>query len=117
MRHNLIGPQLRRLRYQRGLSQSQLAVELAVEGLEVSRDFIATIEGQHHFVRDRDLLYLAHVLRIGVTDLFPRLNSSEPFDQTMARLLGNSSHGRVFQIVTPAAHPAIASDGKCELTI
>ncbi|HUA69352.1 MAG TPA: helix-turn-helix transcriptional regulator [Candidatus Saccharimonadales bacterium] len=67
---NFVGPQIRRLRAAHGWSQSKLAERLQLNGLDVGREVVAQIEGQTHCVRDDDLLYFAHVLKVGVADLF-----------------------------------------------
>ncbi len=61
---NIIGPQLRMLRSQRGLSQQKLAEHLQRKGWDVSRGMIARIEGQVRWIADFELLFLAEVLAV-----------------------------------------------------
>lgn len=68
---NVVGPQLRRLRSQRGLSQPQLAAECQRKGWDIGRDTIANIEGQRRWVADFELLLLARVLKTNVGSLLP----------------------------------------------
>ena len=68
---NIIGPQIRKIRYVRGLSQSKLAVKLQLRGLDVARDAIAHIECQTHCVKDKDIPHFAAALGVNVYDLFP----------------------------------------------
>ena len=68
---NVIGPQLRRLRYERGLSQPELAASCQRKGYDISRDTVANIEGQRRWVADFELLLLARVLSVPVDALLP----------------------------------------------
>ena len=61
---NIIGPQLRKLRSQRGLSQQKLAELLQRKGWDVSRGMIARIEGQVRWIADFELLFLSEVLAV-----------------------------------------------------
>ena len=66
MRHvNIIGPQVRRLRNQRGWSQHDLAIKLQRAGMEdATRSNISKLEARLIRAIDEDLLYLARVLRV-----------------------------------------------------
>jgi len=68
---NITGPQIRKLRYARGLSQAKFAVQLQLKGLDICRDVVAQIEGQTHCVKDKELRFFARVLEVTVDDLFP----------------------------------------------
>jgi transcriptional regulator with XRE-family HTH domain len=87
---NLVGPQVRKLRYNRGWSQAQLAIQLQLKGLDMAREVVAQIEGQTHCVKDRDLPYFACVFRIELVELFPHFASDKPIHETMTHLLGNN---------------------------
>jgi transcriptional regulator with XRE-family HTH domain len=72
MRHrNIIGPQVRRLRNQRGWSQEQLAAKLQIAGWDVSRNGLAKIETRIQWMRDYQLAYLLNVFRVDYADLYP----------------------------------------------
>jgi len=73
---NVVGPQIRRLRYQRGWSQAQLAVRLQLQGWDFDRGGVAKIESGIHQVSDTQLLYFAHVLGVSVKDLLPPIHGS-----------------------------------------
>ena len=75
---NIIGPQIRKLRYARGWSQAKLAVQLQLKGLDMARDALAHIENQTHGVRDRDIPYFASALGVKVCDLFLDSGSNYP---------------------------------------
>ena len=67
---NYVGPQIRRFRAALGWSQSKLALELQLCGLNLGREVVAQIEGQTHCVSDRDLLYFANVFKVDFPELF-----------------------------------------------
>ena len=68
---NIIGPQVRRLRYQVGLSQPALAAKCQLLGWDIGRDTIAKIEGRNRWVGDEELVHLARSLGVGLEMLFP----------------------------------------------
>ena len=68
---NNIGPQVRRRRYVLGWSQSVLAAKLQIAGFDTSRSGVSKIEAWLRFVDDKDLMFLAEVLKIPVQELFP----------------------------------------------
>jgi transcriptional regulator with XRE-family HTH domain len=68
---NNVGPQVRRLRYGKGWSQSIFAAKLQIAGLDISRSGVSKIEARLVFVDDKTLLYLAEALKVPVQDLFP----------------------------------------------
>jgi len=69
---NLVGPQVRRLRYANGLSQPALAAACQRLGWDVGRDIIARIETQVRLVTDTEVLYLARALDASLEALFPK---------------------------------------------
>jgi transcriptional regulator with XRE-family HTH domain len=66
---NIIGPQLRRLRYERGLSQPDFAAACQRVGWDISRDIVARIEGQSRWVADFELVVIARVLKLTPLEL------------------------------------------------
>jgi DNA-binding XRE family transcriptional regulator len=68
---NIVGPQIRKARYQLSLSQEQLAARCQLLGLDISRSTLAQIEIRLRFVSDNELLILASVLDVSTDDLFP----------------------------------------------
>lgn len=75
---NIVGPQVSRLRSERGWSQTQLAAKCQIAGWEVTRSVIAAIEGRSRWVGDFELVLLASVLKVAPADMLP----SKP-DRTM----------------------------------
>lgn len=77
---NLIGPTIRRLRYQKGWTQEELAGALQRAGWDISRSGVAKLEARVSWVKDFQLHYLRKVLRIELEDLFPPI---DPEDREM----------------------------------
>ena len=71
-RYNVVGPAVRRLRYNQKLTQDLLAARCAVAGCDISRSTLAKIEAQIRGVSDVELFVLASVLRVQIEELFPR---------------------------------------------
>ena len=68
---NLVGPQIRRLRTEAGLSQEAMAAKLQVAGWDLSRGGLSKIEACLRRVNDAELWVLAKTLACPLTDLFP----------------------------------------------
>ena len=68
---NIVGPQVRKIRYQRGLTQQAMAARCEVLGMECSRAMISKIESQLRCVTDYELTILAQALKAPLLDLFP----------------------------------------------
>ena len=83
---NNIGPQVRRKRYALGWSQSKLAAKLQLGGLDISRSGVSKIEARLRFVDDKDIMFLAEVLKVPVQDLFPRREGSGRLSEFMGKL-------------------------------
>ena len=69
---NIVGPQVRRLRNQAGLSQAGFAAECQRNGWDISRDVVAGIEGQVRCVTDLEYVLLAKMLRVPRDHLLPK---------------------------------------------
>jgi transcriptional regulator with XRE-family HTH domain len=83
---NMVGPQVRRLRNERGLSQPALAELLQRGGWDISRDTIAKIEDQRRWVSDFELAFLAEILKVPIPELFGRPGRSERAKRYILRL-------------------------------
>ncbi|MBE0544127.1 MAG: helix-turn-helix transcriptional regulator [Verrucomicrobia bacterium] len=68
---NIVGPQVRRLRYQQGLKQEDLAARCGVLGWDLSRGTLSKIEAQLRCVTDAELEILAKALRVEIIALYP----------------------------------------------
>jgi transcriptional regulator with XRE-family HTH domain len=69
---NLVGPQVRKWRADRGWSQETMARKLQLQGWSISRHSLAKLELELRRVSDCELFFLARALRIDLRDLFPR---------------------------------------------
>lgn len=68
---NVVGPQIRKLRNQRGWTQEFLAQKLQLAGWDVSRTSLAKLESKLRWVSDCELLFFAKVFSVELKDLFP----------------------------------------------
>jgi hypothetical protein len=68
---NIVGPQVRKIRYQQGLTQPMLAARCRRSGWDVSRETLAKIEAQFRWVADFELLCLARALKVEPAELWP----------------------------------------------
>jgi transcriptional regulator with XRE-family HTH domain len=68
---NIVGPQIRRLRYQQGLTQEMMAARCTIRGFELSRATLSKIEAQLRCVTDIELVILAEALKVNVQVILP----------------------------------------------
>ncbi len=68
---NVVGPQVRKLRYQQGLTQEMLAARCSVRGWELSRATLSKVEAQLRCVTDAELLVFAAALGVELKQLYP----------------------------------------------
>ncbi len=69
---NVIGPQIRRLRSRREMSQNDLAIKLQILGMdEATRGKVSKIEARRVCVADDDLIFLARALGVHTEELYP----------------------------------------------
>ncbi len=83
---NLVGPQVRKLRYQHGWKQKDLAAKLQIIGWDIDRGSVSKIEAQLVWVGDFELFYLAEVLKVGVTQLFPAFDARIGLHENITKL-------------------------------
>ncbi len=67
---NVVGPQVRKIRYQQELTQEMLAAHCERHGWDISRATISKIEAQIRCVSDSELVILAKALRVNLNQLF-----------------------------------------------
>ncbi len=65
-----IGANLRQLRIQAGLTQEQVAAQLQVAGVDMSRDFYSHIECGDYNIRVSELSALRQILQCSYDDIF-----------------------------------------------
>lgn len=71
---NVVGPQIRKLRYRLNWTQSHLAERLQLAGWDCTRSSVAKIEAGQVWVADFELLYLAKVLKSPISELYSTLD-------------------------------------------
>ena len=67
---NVIGPQVRKIRESKNLTQDQIAARLNNLGWDISRGTYAKIECQSRRISDEEVLVLAKALKVSVEELF-----------------------------------------------
>lgn len=68
---NIVGPQVRRLRVARDLSQPQLCAKCQLRGYDLSRVGLSKLEARLRYVTDAEIIMLAEVLGVAYPELFP----------------------------------------------
>jgi transcriptional regulator with XRE-family HTH domain len=68
---NIVGPQVMRIRSNKGMSQNDLAVACQLCGWDVSRGVVARIEGGVRWIADFELIELAKALKVSIPELYP----------------------------------------------
>ena len=84
---NMIGPQVRRLRYQQGWSQEKLAEKLQLLGWDIGRVGLAKIESRLVHVEEYELLYFTKVFNVGLADLFPKIGAEQQIHEALTELM------------------------------
>ena len=67
---NIVCPNVRKLRWERGLKQKDLAARLQIAGWSADRIAVSKIESRIRCVADYELLFLAKALGVNVCDFF-----------------------------------------------
>jgi len=67
---NLVGPNVRKYRKLRGMSQQQLANKLELLPVYICRGSISRVEDQSRTVTDIEVAGLAEILGVSILDLF-----------------------------------------------
>lgn len=70
-KQNLVGPQVRRLRMEAGLSQEALAARLQIAGWDLSRGGLSKIEAGLRRVNDAEVWILAVAFGITLREIYP----------------------------------------------
>jgi transcriptional regulator with XRE-family HTH domain len=68
---NIVGPQVRKLRYGQNLTQDELAARCQRIGFDLSRGTLSKIEAGLRCVTDRELIDLAKALNVEIGQLYP----------------------------------------------
>ena len=68
---NIVGPQVRKVRYEQNLTQDELAARCQRIGFDLSRGTLSKIEAGLRCVTDRELADLAKALNVEIVRLYP----------------------------------------------
>jgi len=68
---NIVGAQVRKLRYEQELTQDELAARCQRIGFDLSRGTLSKIEAGLRCVTDRELVDLAKALNVEIARLYP----------------------------------------------
>jgi transcriptional regulator with XRE-family HTH domain len=86
---NVVGPQIRKYRNRKGWTQPILAQKLQLQGWSISVGSLGKLEAQLRRVPDCELMFIARILGVSISDLFPKSKSLKqlgPQFQTGRRL-------------------------------
>ena len=72
---NVVGPQVQKFRVRKGWTQSLLAQKLQLEGWSISTGSLGKLEAKLRRVPDCELMFLAKVLGVSISNLFPKQSS------------------------------------------
>ena len=68
---NVVGPLIRKLRYQKQMTQEQLSAQCQVLGLNLTRGTLAKIEARLRFLKACELFVIAKVLGVSMESFYP----------------------------------------------
>ncbi|MGA2603917.1 MAG: helix-turn-helix transcriptional regulator [Verrucomicrobiia bacterium] len=105
---NMVGPQIRKLRYMRGWSQDKLAAKLQLLGWDIGRVSLAKIESRLVRVDAHDLLFFAKVFNVRLDDLFPPIDTGCQIHELVAELMERRSSSGSSQGAEPVGRIARA---------
>ncbi len=71
---NIVGPAVKEIREEKGLTQEALAARCNLLGWDISRSTLAKIEVQLRRVKDTEAVLLARALKIHVNQLYLKIN-------------------------------------------
>jgi transcriptional regulator with XRE-family HTH domain len=93
---NLVGRQISRLRYQRDMTQDDLATKLQEAGWKTaSRSCVSKIESGPIQVPDYRLYYFAHVFQVPTYNLLPQIDVSKSVHDNILWFIRNAKRGLV----------------------
>lgn len=88
---NLVGPRVRKLRWEQKLKQKELAAQLEIAGWPLDRAGVSKIESRFIKVSDYQLLCLMHVLKVNAEELLPALDPKKPIGEQITKLMESRS--------------------------
>ena len=75
---NIVGPQIKKLRKQQGLTQEMLAAKCSARGWDISPSTLSKIEVRLRFVTDVEIFFLCKLFKVQMEELFPNRVSIHP---------------------------------------
>ena len=69
---NIVGPQVQKFRNRKGWTQAVLAQKMQLQGWSISLGSLGKLEAQLRRVPDCELMFLAKVLGVSISELFPK---------------------------------------------
>ena len=69
---NIVGPTVRRIRFQKGWTQAVLTARCQRMGWDIGENIIAKIEAQFRCVSDCEIAWLAKALGVKLQEIFPK---------------------------------------------
>ena len=88
---NLVGPRVRKLRWEQKLKQKELAAQLELAGWQLDRAGVSKVESRFIKVSDYQLLCLMHVLKVDARELLPSIDPKKPIDDQIRKLMASGS--------------------------
>src|SRR2546425_9475006 len=89
---NIVGPQIRKLRYEQAWTQNLLATKLQILGWDIDRVGVAKIESRLVHVDDYELLYFTNVFNVGLANLFPKIDATRRIHDVLTALMQRRPH-------------------------
>ena len=71
-KQNMVGPRIKQLRLEKGMTQKTLAERLETLAVYVCRGSISRIEEQKRTITDIELAGIAEVLQVDISDFFKK---------------------------------------------
>lgn len=71
-KQNMVGPRIKQLRLEKGMTQKTLAERLETLAVYVCRGSISRIEEQKRTITDIELAGIAEVLQVDISELFKK---------------------------------------------
>ena len=88
---NVVGPRVRKLRWEQKLKQKELAAQLEIAGWQLDRAGVSKVESRFIKVSDYQLLCLMHVLKVDARELLPSIDLEKPIDDQIRKLMESGS--------------------------
>lgn len=67
---NVVGPQVRRIRESKGITQEELSARCNLNGWNITRSILAKIESQVRRVTDEEVSKLSIALKVEIAELY-----------------------------------------------